>query len=205
MTGIPVAPGELVDTTFLNEIARAHYRKTSTKTVVSSVAETDLLNGEVTIGAGALAANRAIRLTAWGDWVNNTGSTQVMPRLKLKLGGATLLDLGASLGSTFTTAATRFPWKVVCEIANLTAATQWATMCGMAGVSAAASLAAFPATGAGYIAMSVASGVGAIAIDAAAAGAVDTTAACALALTVINGVSNASYDTTLKAALVEIV
>lgn len=122
MTGIPVAAGELVGIDYLNEVARAHWRKTSIKDVVNTTTETDLLNGEVTIDASAIGATSGLRLVAWGDLLTNTGgTTQVTPNLVL---GATsiwkdLID-GAASGMTnyFTNNTTRCPWRLVAELIN---------------------------------------------------------------------------------------
>ena len=204
MTGIPVAPGELVDVGYLNEVARAHYRKTTTKQVVNTIAETDLLNGEVTIGAGVMGTSRTLRLTAWGDAVNNSGSTQVFPRLKLKLGATTLLDTGTLSGS-WGGAAGRFSWRALAEVANLGAAnSQWAWLSAqMRGALVNANTGAAFTTGEGnYGGLATVNWVD---LTGGNSGAVDTTIAQALALTVILPAAGATLDMTLKGAFVEVV
>jgi len=179
------------------------YRKTTSKTVNTTVAETDLLNGEITVAANVMSTNKLLRLTAWGDWKQNSGGAADLPRFKLLFGGATLIDSNAT-GGTVANSATRRGWKIVAEILNLGATnSQWATMkadVGAGSVSAAAS--ASPTTGEGTY--SLATNVFGLLI-ASNTGAVDTTAGCALALSVINASNNANYETKLTGALVEII
>jgi hypothetical protein len=207
MTGIPVAPGELVDIGYLNEVARTHYRKTTAKQVVNSIVETDLLNGEITIGAGALGASRAVRLTAWGDWLNFSGATQASPRFKIKLGATTLLDSNVIAG-VWGSVNTRDPWRFVVEIANLGAANSQLSSIDGRLVIASAPLANFAyfTTGEGTVSIpSVAISSVPLFVLGQNTTAVDTTSAQALALTVTLPAANASLDVTLKGALVEIV
>jgi hypothetical protein len=201
-TGIPVAPGAIVECAdYLNEVARAHWRKVTPKTVVNTITETDLLNGEITIDAGAMSTQRLLRLTAWGDLINNSGATQASPRWKLKLGGTVLLDTN-TIAAVWQTATSRWGWRVRAEIHNLTAATQWAYLQAEFSGSLVPNLNAAFATGEGVIGTngnSQAHGY------AGASAAIDTTVARALALTVINPAANANLDVTLKAAIVEVV
>lgn len=190
-----------------NALVNGLYRKNIAKVVANSIAETDLLNAEITIAAGLIGANGIVRLSAWGDWVNNTGGAQAPPRFKLKLGATTLLDTNTT-GANWTAAASRYGWRLDAEIQNLGATnSQWANLrvdgVLQNGVGAAAT--AFT-TGEGLVSMLLsAGGFGLYSALGGAAGAVDTTAALALVFSVINGVANASYDTTLKGAVVEIV
>jgi hypothetical protein len=178
------------------------YRKTTAKQVVSSTVETDLLNGEITIGAGVLGTVNALRLTASGDWINNTGANQITPRFKLKLGATTLLDT-AVIATNWSSNAARMGWKVEATIQNLGATnSQWAQLVmDMSGFFTGAGAATFT-TGEGInqiITANLAKILG------ANAGTVDTTAAQALAFTVTLPVSNAACDVTLKQAIVEII
>jgi hypothetical protein len=209
MTGIPVAPGELVDVGYLNEVARAHYRKTTSKQVLNSVVETDLLNGEITIGAGAMSTNRILRLTARGDWTNNSAAARDVPRFKVKLGATTLLDTSITGALVVGAGAFREPWRMDITIANLGATgSQWVQMNGaIAFVSAGVFGAAAFVTGNGTT--TTLAGAAAAERNASYEGsnttAVDTTIAQLLALTVINPTATATCDVTLAHAFVEIV
>jgi hypothetical protein len=199
---IPFATAEIVTPAEMNELARAHWRKTTAKQVVNTVTETDLLNGEITIDAGAMSTNRMLRLIAIGDLINNTAATQAAPRLKLKLGATTIIDTGA-LAASWATNAGRFGWEINCKIANLGAAnSQWSSMLADMAASTAAANAVLT-TGEGfYTGMG---GADLLRVTGGNSSAVDTTAAQALALTVILPVANAALDMTLKYASVEIV
>lgn len=182
------------------------YRKNTAKQVVNTVAETDLLNGEITIGANVLGPNSILRLTAFGDWINNTGGPLIPPQFKLKLGGTSLFDTG-QLGAIFSTSANRFGWKLVALIQNLTATSQSCSFLldGVMGNGVGASAIAFINGRGAYNAWVSAGGFGLVNGNAVATAAKDTTTALALVLSVINGSANALYDTTLTAALVEII
>jgi hypothetical protein len=95
----------------------AVYRKTTSKQVVNTVTETDLLHGEITIAAGLMGTNGVLRFTAWGDQINNSGATQSTPRLKLKLGATTLLDTNV-VAAVWSTNAARWGWRITVEIIN---------------------------------------------------------------------------------------
>jgi hypothetical protein len=185
-------------------------RKNTSKQVVSSVTETDLLNGEVTILAGVMGSTRILRLSAWGDWKQNSGAGTDVPRFKLKLGATVLLDTSVLGVNAAANAATRFGFRMVCEIINTNAAnTQWATMDGWVGMTNAG-LAAAPvafATGEGFTTGISApnTAVPGVTYRAGASGAVDTTASQVLALTVILPANSANCDMTLTGALVEII
>jgi hypothetical protein len=202
MTGIPVTPGELVDTGYLNEVARAHYRKTTSKQVVNTVAETDLLNGEITIGAGAMSTNRAVRLTAWGDLAQSTGANIAWPRYKLKLGATTLIDTNV-VAAVWASVGVRWGWRISAEILNLGATnSQWASIDARWSAGVAAAGAATFTTGEGQLAITANNLAYALGGNTSA---IDTTVAQALALTVTLPTANATEDVTLKGAYVEIV
>jgi hypothetical protein len=184
----------------------AVYRKNTQKQVVNSVAETDLLNGEITIAAGVMTATGVLRLTAWGDAVNNSGSTQNSPKLRLKLGGTTLIDTSA-IAAAWTTSSSRFPWKVTTEITNLGATgSQWVSFVSELVGGIASNLSAALTAGEGaHQALLVAAGTGVMKALAGVSGAIDTTIAQALALSVILPAASANVDMTLKGAIVELV
>jgi hypothetical protein len=80
--------------------------KYTQKDVLGSAGIQDLFNNEITIPAGAMSANGAIKFWAAGDYLNNTGGTRTITILP-KLGTADLLSLGSN---NITTSATRRAW-----------------------------------------------------------------------------------------------
>jgi hypothetical protein len=199
---------EEVDVTIASTAANVVYRKTTTKTVNTTTSETDLLNAEITIAAGAMSTNKTARLTAWGDWKNNSGGEASAPRIKLKLGGTLLLDTNAQTANTLPNSASRYNWRIQAEIENLGATNAQISFLTLNALAALANqnIVAF-ATGEGaYYSLNVNGGYGDfIATGGNTGHAVDTTAACALELTVINGSNNVNCETRLLGALVEIV
>lgn len=173
----------------------ATYSKVTAKDVVSSVTETDLLNGEITIAASQLTAGKMLRAWLFGDALKNTGSTTGPPQLKLKLGAATLLDTGASGGvwiSTGINNATRTAWTIEVEIIGLTSATQRARMTlRESGVSTAVT-----GTGSSIVPGNEWEGTN--------SGAVDMTASQALVVSATNPANSASYSWRLQAAFVSV-
>ena len=106
-------------------------RKTTAKQVVNTVTETDLLNGEITVGAAAMGSNGMLRLTASGDLINNTGANQALMRLKVKLGATTIFDTNALPAASWAASASRWGWRIGVEIMNLGATnSQWSTLDG---------------------------------------------------------------------------
>lgn len=194
---------QAVDGTDVQWVNQITYRKTSAKQVVNTLVETDLLNGEITVGAGVLGTTGVLRLTAYGDLLNNTAATQNSPRLKLKLGGTTLIDTNV-LAATWASSAARLPWKVVAEIGNLGATnSQWTSFITEILGNIAANVATTLTVGEGFYASTILNAM--FKANGGAATAVDTTVAQVLALTVTNPVANAALDVTLKGALVEII
>lgn len=186
------------------------YRKTTAKAVNTSTAETDLLNSEITLPAGILGTSGVCRLTAWGDFLNNSGGGAAMPRLRLKLGGTPTVafDIGGTLPTTSGSAA-RTAWRAVAELMNLGAANSqlvsFALDFSAIGLTIVPNVA--PATGEGGF-NSIGSSGSAIANlvgTAISSVAVDTTVAMAIQLTTVNGSASASYETKLWGALVEII
>ena len=68
------------------------YRKITSKQVVNTIAETDLLSGEITIPANVMSTNKLLRLLAFGDWKNNAGDLTALPRFKVTFGGILVFD-----------------------------------------------------------------------------------------------------------------
>lgn len=181
----------------------ASYRKVTAEAVNTTTSATDLLNGEVTIGAGVLGTTSMLRLTAFGDWKNASGSGAAPPRLQLILGSTTLVDTGVT--GTITTNAARYRWGVAATVMNLGATNaQWTDFQFGSHITAASvAVQNVFTTGEG-----VYFGAGAYPnLDARGGNSsgVDTTVAQALILNVINGSANAAYETKLVGAVVEII
>lgn len=184
------------------------YRKTSPKAVNTTVSATDLLNGEITVAAGAMGTTGLARLTAFGDGVCNPGAAAPQPRFQLVFGGTTLIDTGSTSGA-LSNDTHRFSWEIEAVILNAGAANSQS-------VSFRASFATYNpnggltntfTTGTGGwdegVALSTAyvTALG-FAVNTAA---VNTANAQTLVLNVINGSSSASYETKLLGALVEVI
>lgn len=203
MTGIPVAVGELVGTDYLNEVARAHWRKATAQTVAGTITETDLLNGEFTIAAGAVDATHGLLLLACGIWKQNSGGPLGPPLFRLKLGGTTLLDTNASAATVLNDVGS-YLWEVAAFIQNQNATnSQFVKMSGEiyhAGV-AAATFAAFT-TGTGTYRGFIVTGdaLEPLRFNGYNTAAIDMTAARLLELKVINPSNNANYSITLNHA-----
>jgi hypothetical protein len=182
-----------------NAAATTIYRKLTTKQVVSSVAETDLLNGEITIGAGVVDANHGLRIRCWGSFVLNGGTGFIRPQFKLKLGSTTLIDTNTASGSTATSARECF-WRMDAFIENLGATNSQQVDFKMRYRSQNTE-AQDLTTGIGHDWASADTGF----IDGYNTAAVDMTTAQALAFTCINPINNANEWTKLFAAIVEVV
>lgn len=188
------------------------YRKTTAKAVTNTTAETDLLNSEITIPSNTMGTTNLLRLTAWGDWVQNSGASTDLPRLKVKLGSSVLLDTGVSGQAWVAASASRWGWRIVVEILETGATnSQSVTIDGsIAHLS--------PSPGAAVQGHAFTTGEGSTTIFGSvssvplravylgwSSGAVDTTVSNALALTVINPTATATCETKLYGALVEII
>jgi hypothetical protein len=180
------------------------YRKTTAKTVNTSVAPTDLLNGEITIGAGVLGTNKLARLTAFGDYKQNSGGATNALRFQLLLGATTLFDTGAPALS-LPNSATRESWRIWVEILNTASGAQVAHFkIEMAAAGAVNGNAAFT-TGEGVSGSAATGNITQFILgDAYNASAEDTTTSKALVLNIINPSASATCETVLKGALVEI-
>ena len=181
------------------------YRKTTAKVVNTTVAATDLLNGEITVAAGAMGTTGMLRLTAWGDFLNNSGGLVAPSQIQLLLGGVTLIDTGKSGTVSFGVA--RYGWVLDATILNLGAANSQTTSFkfSLSVPSSTTSVSNVFTTGEGYYAgaQSVTAIVQAVGVNPATA--VDTSAAKLLVLNVINGSASATYETKLLGAVVEII
>jgi hypothetical protein len=100
---------EEVDVTIASTSSNIVYRKVTEKDVVNTVTETDLLNGEITVAAGAMSTNKTVRVSLAGDYLNNTASDQTLT-LAIKFGGTTLW---ADTISSIVSSATRRAFRVV--------------------------------------------------------------------------------------------
>jgi hypothetical protein len=182
------------------------WRKTvANKTVVNTITETDLLNGEITIDAGVMSTNRMVRLTAMGDLLNNSGGTVATPRLKLKLGTTVLVDTGA-LAAAWATSVGFFCWRVDAVVQGIGASTTdvWTDMSMDANMLVAASVSGFPTVGEGAVSTLLATNSWKAHIGNYNAS-MNTAVANALVLTVTLATANANENMRLMAACAEIV
>jgi hypothetical protein len=182
---------------------RTTYRKTVAKAVNSTTSATDLLNGEITIAAGVMGTTGLVRLTAGGDWVQNTGAGAAPPRFQVIFGGTTLFDTGTP-GATTIQNAGRAGWRLTVDILNTATAAQAAIFNLVIG-----SVGGFTT---GIVSFTTGEGVygtngsrSDIVAPAATTATVNTANACSLVLNVINGSSSANYETKLLSAVVEVV
>lgn len=181
------------------------YRKSTSKTVNTLGTAADLLNGEITLAAGVLGTTGVMRLTAIGDYLNNSGGTVTMPRIQLSLGGAVLLDTGTT-AATIGTTATRGGWRLIAEIGNTgSASTQWASLVWEIVTPNGSTANNAFTTGEGFYVTAPATGNLAKAVGTTNAGTVNTALASALVLNILNGSASATVETKLFGALVEII
>ena len=182
------------------------YRKVTSKQVVNSIVATDLLNGEITVAGGAMTATSMLRIRAGGTWFNNSAGNIPQPQFRLRLGGTTVMDTGATATAVQANAA-RNPWTFDALIVNANATNSQV-------VSVVVGLTFVPSSGVNNIAVT---GVGRWGEGVVAVGVVaqfngenegltiDTTAANLLELQVLNGATDPNVDTTLRYALVEVI
>lgn len=175
-----------------NWVALPSYRKTTEKDVVNTVTETDLLNGEVTIGAGVMGTNRMLRVTLIGDYLNNTGTDKTFT-LKIKFGSTVLYE---DPTPNITANAIRRPLWFEFMIANLGAANSQ-FMHGRYRLGAASGA----TTGTGDLSFGDFNGASFAMIGTAA---LDTTTSKLLEVTVTHSAASASLSARLKYALVEV-
>jgi hypothetical protein len=186
--------------------ARTTYRKASAKAVNTTTAATDLLNGEITVAAGVLGTTGVLRLTAFGDWLQNSGGAAAPPRFQLLLGGSTLFDTG-SPGTTCGSGTQRGGWRLVAEIANSGAANAQVASFRLDvsfGTGGSPGANVFTVGNGLYFTAYSGTATDAAVATATNVGAVNTASAAALVLNVINGSASASYETKLLGAIVEV-
>lgn len=180
------------------------YRKNTSKVVSGTTGATDLLNGEITIGANKLGATSILKMSMRGDWKQNSGGTADSPRFQVILGGSTIIDTGTPTIAIFNSAS-RKSWRAELEIANQNATnSQWVSLwIYMGGLVTAGMNAAAPTTGEGFwgCVLSTTTSSAFLAAEIGNTGAVDMTSARSLVFNVINASSSANYDVTLFNAL----
>lgn len=187
-------------------------RKRTAKTVVNTITETDLLNGECTVAANALGLDKHLQLKASGDWKQNSGNGTNIPRFKVKFGGgAALLDVNILNANGVYQDANRWGWGIIVDIYNLGVANSqlikiegWIAYVCVGGANAGVTYAGFT-TGEGSLTgvypgnsvtvpvRAVFGGVNTAAVDTASTDRL-------LELTVINPVANANLETKLISA-----
>lgn len=167
------------------------YRKATVKDVVSTAAETDLLNGEITIGANVMGTTGAVRVTMLCDYLNNTGGNRNLT-LKVKLGGTTLFG---DAWTALSTSVTRRAFHIQFTIANQnSAAIQF-----LAGTVGASSATAGSVAGLGHLN----DGVQGSSFSGSATE--DTTTSKALTVTATHSASDAALSVRLQHATVEVI
>lgn len=175
-------------------------RKTTSKAVNNTIVATDLLNGEITIAAGALGTAGVATLTASGDWKQNSGGTEGEPVLQLQLGGTTVLQT-VSAASVSNNVGRQGWWVEIIIRALGVTNSQSVEMRGQWGAAAVSGITAGTfATGEGVCYCPVVSTPGLIFYEGWNTAAKDDTAALTLALNVINGIANTNYETKLYSA-----
>lgn len=185
----------------------ATYRKTTAKTVNTTVAATDLLNAEITVAANAMGATGVLRFTAIGDYLQQSGGNTNAFRWQLIFGGTTLFDTGAP-AFVESSSALRYDWRIDAVISNTATGAQVCNfVLTMSTNSGQAALAAQLTTGEGvYMQETFATGnLSRAQASGFNTSAVDTTASKALVLNIINPSASASVETKLYSALVEII
>jgi hypothetical protein len=194
--------GDVLTALYLNTYVRDNTPffdyKTTTKTVNTTVAETDLFNGEIVIPANAMGLNQ--RLIGWADFdvLNTTGGAVSAPRLKLKIGAAVPIDTGA--GPNLQSSGTRgagWCWFVIQQLGATNA--QVVTFEGWILDGTEVNLTA--GSGVNRLASNALSGR---VMKGRATAAVDMTSSQTLALTTINGSAGATCETKLTAAKIVI-
>ncbi len=106
-----------------SQVGFTTYTKVTTKDVTNTGSATDLLNGEITIGAGVLGAGKTMRFTLIGDLLHNQNVATTY---------AFAAFLGATqIAGTYTTgsinsvqSSTRYWWRLEGTCHGLTSATQ---------------------------------------------------------------------------------
>lgn len=181
------------------------YRKNTVKAVNNTVAATDLLNGEISLASSVLGTNGFMRLTAFGNILQNTGANRTPPRFQILLNGTTVMDTGVS--GLIAASATRTKFIAECCIMNAAVASQIADLfMSIGGTEAVTGIQNSFTTGVGeYSSVNRQSPPGQIIASGSNDGlAINTAVACPLVLNVINGFADPNYEVKLLGALVEI-
>ena len=182
-------------------------RKSTTKTVNTTVTKTDLLNGSITIPANALSSTGVLIGYVWGDWINNSGGASAAPLLAIGLGGSDLVACANGAGGiNAVNSAQRFAWAYQIIIAatnatNVQSAQMFGTL-SMACGAGTANVDTNAATGEGIC--TVAAGANAKAtstFNGFNTAAVDMTQAQTLTFSTTNTSPSASYEVKLFGAL----
>lgn len=178
-------------------------KKVTSKTIVNTTTITDLLNSEFVLPV--LKPTSIIRLKAWGDWVQNSGANNNLPRFLLMLGGVVLLDT-ATMSTAASSSATRFAWGVEAHINNLNVVTsQSADIRGHVGHGSLAAGGAFSYFNSGEGKYGQISQMNRAMFDGGVTGAaVNTGVATLLQLQAQNGVASPGCDIRCFGAIVEI-
>jgi hypothetical protein len=166
------------------------YRKVTEKDVTNTTTETDLLNGEITIGAGVMGTNKAVRVLIQGDYLQNMGGTAVHT-IRIKFGGTTLWGQAVSDGAP---GATRKNVRLEFVIQNLNA-NNVQFMLGRYAIAGGSASVAGIGTGEALVYTLGSNGTSAL----------DTSTAKALEVTIAWDVASATRSWRLKSALVEVV
>lgn len=180
-------------------------RKTTTKTVVSSVTETDLLNGEITIPANAMGANGIVKLKMYGTLFNNRGSDTGFPRLRLKHGGTTFFDISPAGNILGNNTATNGWWlELMIANAGATNSQNYGWMFGMDLIGVGGGGGLFNAGLGTWLNSAPSGGVGWFSATGANTGSKDTSSAQTIEFTTVLPVSDANVNMKLNNAIAEI-
>jgi hypothetical protein len=181
-----------------------YLRKTTTKTVTNSTTITDLLNGEITVPAGALTSTGFLRFTAWGTYLQNSGSTQALLRFGLALGSTSLVDTN-TVAAIHTSNTAAHPWKFQAVIKAQNATNAQFVLAELDLLITGGNTATTLAGGTGlYWAPAAIGGYSQTRMIGQNTSAEDMASAKNIALNVVQPVASASVTTVLQGALVEV-
>ncbi len=183
-------------------VVAAH--KSTAKVVNTTTTATDLLNAEFTIGANALGSTKVARVSAHGDWKQNSGGTADVPRFQFYLGPTLIIDTGAP-GAVMVNAALRYGWSILITIAATGATnSQWVTFdMSLTGSCTTQAFALFTG-GQGVYSISPSGNAVVAKAVAVSAAALNDTVDLTVVLNVVNASANANYEVALKDAQMEI-
>jgi len=125
MTGYPVTPGELVDTTWLNAgVRRLIAPRTAVVDINTLATERSMYDGSAVgaatgwkIPANVLGTDRGVRLRLAGDLLHNNGAGDTLT-VRIRWGNATVIAPAAT-SLTGAANAARASWEVVMNLHNL--------------------------------------------------------------------------------------